>query len=110
MILHDQITRVRAPLISAGYGNNKRDWSTATGATFRVHWSTRVVDEVVGDEARTVTRAKIMGGPELDIVNTDRITFQGETFEVDGDVMRSYRRGALHHVRAMLKRIVTGGA
>jgi hypothetical protein len=75
-----------------------------------VHWSARAVDEVVGDDARTVTRGKIMGGPDLDLESSDRIQFDGDTYEVDGDVMRSFQRGQLHHVRAFLKRITTTGA
>jgi hypothetical protein len=106
--LHDTITRVRAPLVAASYGNRKRDWAAATEQDFLVHWSTKTVDEVVGDEARTVVRGKVFGGPDLDLEATDRVVFQGETFEVDGDVMRSYRQGVLHHVRAMLKKISTG--
>lgn len=108
MQLHDPITRLRAPLVSAGYGNTSRNWAAATSVDFLVHWSTKAVSEVVGDEAKTVTRGKVFGGPDLDLESTDRIVFAGETYEVDGDVMRSYRQGQLHHVRAMLRRITTG--
>jgi hypothetical protein len=103
--LHDTITRLRAPLVSAGYGNSARDWSAATGTEFTVHWSARAVSEVVGDEPRTVTRGKILGGPDLDLEASDRVLFDGDTYEVDGEIMRSYRQGQLHHVRAMLRRI-----
>lgn len=108
MQLHDTITRLRAPLTSAGYGNQSRNWAAATSTDFVVHWSTKAVDEVIGDEPRTVTRGKIFGGPDLDLLATDRVLFDGDTYEVDGDVMNSYRQGQLHHVRAMLRRITTG--
>lgn len=104
MQLHDTITRLRAPLVSSGYGNQARNWAAAASQDFVVHWSTKTVSEVVGDEPRTVTRGKIFGGPDLDLEPTDRVLFQGDTYEVDGDVMRSYRLGQLHHVRAMLRR------
>lgn len=105
MILHDEITRLRAPLVSAGYGNQARDWTAATSTTFLVHWSARSEQEVVGDEARTVSRVKILGDPDLDLEPTDKILFGGDTYEVDGEIMRSFRRGQLHHLRAFLRRI-----
>jgi hypothetical protein len=111
MILHDLITRLRAPLVSAGYGNEARDWAAAVPQEFRVHWSpggtnARGSTESVGDEAQLVTRAKVFGDPGLDLKSTDRVVGpDGETYEVDGDVMRSYRRGQPHHVRAFLRRI-----
>lgn len=110
MQLHDSITRLRAPLVSAGYGNQSRNWAAAVSAAFLVHWSAKAVSEVVGDEARTVTRGKIFGGPDLDLEASDRVVFDGDTYEVDGDVMRSYRQGQLHHVRAFLRRITTTGS
>jgi hypothetical protein len=107
--LHDRITRLRAAIVSDGYGNGKRDWTAVSSADFLVHWSAKSVAEVVNDEPQTITRAKIFGGPDLDLEVTDRVLFNGDTYEVDGDIMRSYRRGNLHHVRAMLLRIVTTG-
>ena len=62
-------------------------------------------DEVVGDEPQTVTRGKIFGGPDLGLESTDRVRFRDDTYEVDGEVMESFRQGQLHHVRAMLRRI-----
>jgi hypothetical protein len=105
--LYDQITRLRAPLVSAGYGNQQHDWAAATSVTFLVHWSAKGEQEVVGDEARTVSRVKIFGGPDLDLEPTDRVLFGGDTYEVDGEIMRSFQRGQLHHLRAFLRRITT---
>lgn len=108
MIVSDRITRRRAPLTSGGYGNQVRDWSAAVDTQARVQWSAQAVSEVVGDEARTVTRVKILGGPDLDLDATDRIVGpDGHLYEVDGEVMHSYLRGRLHHVRAYLRRIAT---
>jgi hypothetical protein len=110
LILHDPIVVQRAPLTSGAYGNQARNWAAMTTAEFLVHWSAKSVTEVVGDEAKTVTRGKVFGGPDLDLEATDRVVFAGETYEVDGDIMRSYRYGQLHHVRAFLKRIATTAA
>jgi hypothetical protein len=107
VILHDSITVQRAPLVTGSYGNSSRNWAAATSTDYLVHWSAQSVSEVIGDEARTVTRGKIFGGPDLDLEATDRVLFDGDTYEVDGDVMRSYRQGQLHHIRAFLRRITT---
>jgi hypothetical protein len=107
-ILHDTITRLRAPLVSSGYGNQARDWDNATSADFLVKWSHKSVAEVVGDEPQTTTRAYVFGNPDLDLEATDRVIGpDGFTYELDGEVMRSYVRGQLHHVRAYLRRVAT---
>ena len=107
-LLHEQITRLRAPLVSSGYGNSERNWAAAASMAFLVKWSHKAVSEVVGDEPRTVTKAYVFGNPDLDLEATDRIVGpDGLTYEVDGEVMHSYVRGQLHHVRAFLKRIAT---
>jgi hypothetical protein len=106
VLLGTEIIRLRAPLIDAGYGNQSRDWANAVSETFWVHWSHKAGSEVVGDEPQIVARVKILGGPDLDLEATDRVTGpDGLTYEVDGQVMRSYPRGQLHHVRAFLRRI-----
>jgi hypothetical protein len=106
MILADPITRLRAPLVSSGYGNQARDWTAATSQLFLVHWSPTSVSEVVSDEPQTVNRIKLLGNPDLDLKATDRVVGpDGNTYEVDGEVMLSFRRGQLHHVRAYLRRI-----
>jgi hypothetical protein len=108
VILSEPITRLRAPLVSGGYGNSSRDWTAATSTDFLVKWSHKAVAEVIGDEARTTTKAYVFGNPDLDLESTDRVVGpDGLTYEVDGDVMRSYVRGQLHHVRAYLRRIET---
>lgn len=107
MNLYDAITRLRAPLAAGPYGNQARDWSTPASAGYLVHWSAKVVAEVVGDEAQTTIRAMIFCGPDVDLEPTDRVVFEGVTYEIDGDIMRSFRRGQLHHIRAYLKRIST---
>lgn len=109
MLLHDPITRLRAPLVAGPYGNQSRDWTAATSAAFLVKWSFKAVSEVVGDEARTVTRGYVFGTPDLDLDAADRVVGpDGLTYEVDGLIMTSYVRGQLHHKRAYLRRITTG--
>jgi hypothetical protein len=108
VILRETITRLRAPLTSDGYGNQSRNWSSATSTDFAVKWSHKAVTEIVGDEPRTSTKAYVFGGPDLDLASTDRVVGpDGLTYELDGEVMTSYVRGQLHHVRAYLRRFAT---
>jgi hypothetical protein len=108
MILNEAITRLRAPLVSSGYGNSERNWAAAVSTLLYVKWSQKSVSELVGDEPRTDTRAYIFGDQYLDLVSTDRVIGpDGLTYELDGDLMRSYVRGQLHHVRAYLRRTTT---
>lgn len=110
MILPDVITRLRAPLVSAGYGNSSYNWAAATSTDFSVKWGWETTTEVIGDEARTITRGKVFGGPDLDLEATDRVLYRGDTYEVDGEVRLSTDgRGNPHHVRAKLRRITTTG-
>lgn len=105
-ILRDKITRLRAPLVSAGYGNERRDWDAAVPSSHLVKWSHKAVSEQVGDEAQTSTRGYVFGNPDLDLQSTDRVVGpDGLTYEVDGEIMRSYVRGQPHHVRAFLRRV-----
>jgi len=107
-ILRETITRLRAPLVSAGYGNQARDWANAAPQEFLVKWSHRSVTEQVGDEPQTTTSGYVFGNPDLDLLATDRVIGpDGHTYEVDGEVKYSYVRGVLHHVRADLRRIAT---
>jgi hypothetical protein len=108
VILSEEITRLRAPLTTDGYGNQTRNWATAVSTLYLVKWSHKAVTEVVGDEPRTITKAYIFGDADLDLESTDRVIGpDGLTYELDGELMRSYVRGELHHVRAYLKRTET---
>jgi hypothetical protein len=108
VILNEAITRVRAPLTADAYGNQTRNWATATSTDFLVKWSHKAVSEVVGDEPRTTMKGYVFGNPDLDLVSTDRVVGpDGLTYELDGDLMRSYVHGQLHHVRAYLRRTTT---
>lgn len=110
MILHDPITRLRASVAAGPYGNQTPNWSSPATADYLVHWSAKSVSEVVGDQARTITRVMIFCNPDVDLEATDRVVFEGDTYEIDGDIMRSFRRGQPHHVRAFLRRIATTGS
>lgn len=108
-LLADSVTRRRAPLISSGYGNEARDWTAATSQVYAARVSVVSSTEVVANEPRTVTRWKCTVGPEADLAATDRIEWDGQTYEVDGDVERHKGRSpAVHHQTVTLKRVAPG--
>lgn len=104
-MLSDMITRVRAPLIAAPYGNASPDWANATSTDYPCYVSFVSSTEDVVNLDQTQTRAKVSLPPDADIEPTDRMVYRGSTYEVEGDVMPSMRRGVLHHQRVVLKRV-----
>lgn len=107
-LLADEVTRLRAPLTSAGYGNQARDWSAPASATYPARVSVVSSTEDVSGEPRTVTRWKCTVGPDADLAATDRIEWDSLVYEVDGDVERHKSPRGLHHQTVILKRVATG--
>lgn len=107
-LLTDTITRRRAPLTSAGYGNQKRDWAAATSQAYPARVSPVSSTEDVVEQPRTVTRWKCTVGPDADLAATDRIDWDGSTYEIDGDVERHKGLRGLHHQTVVLMRVAAG--
>jgi hypothetical protein len=104
-MLADTITRLRAPLVAGGYGNQDRDWANAVPEDLACYVSFVSSTEEVVNLAETQTVGKVTVGPDADIEPTDRIVHLGLTYEVEGDVMPSLRRGVLHHHRFRMRRV-----
>ena len=115
LLFHQTLVRVRAPLVSDRYGNQKPDWADAARvsvlgvniqpAAARVPAS----EEQTVDRQTTVTRWLLQTAPgvDLDLLETDRIEWDGMVLEVDGKVGRwpdPFGPGA-HHVEAELKEV-----
>jgi hypothetical protein len=107
-LLTDSVTRRRAPLTSAGYGNQARDWTTATSQAYPARVSPVSSTEQVVEQPRTLTRWKCTVGPTADLASTDRIEWDGATYEIDGDVERHKSPRGLHHQTVILMRVATG--
>lgn len=108
MILRDQVVRRRAALVSSGYGNQAPDWPNATSVTYPAEVQPISSTEDVVDQDRTVTRWRLFLDSAADVVATDRIEWDGNTYQVDGDVERWKRRGILHHLEAVLLKVTQG--
>ena len=104
-----QIGIVTPAIVTDRYGSETKDWEAAVtviaDARMRQRSSVETAD---GREARTSTWF-VMTPPAKPIEALDRITFDGRTFEVHGDIVEAFDLGAgvTHHYEAELK-IVEG--
>ena len=108
MLLSDSIVRRRAPLVTGAYGKQVRDWAQATSVTYQAEVQPVSSTEDVVNAAETETRWRIWLHPSADLAASDRVVWDGATYEVDGDVERWKERGRLHHLRAVLVRVAQG--
>lgn len=108
MLLYDKVTRLRADEIDDGYGNKTIDWENADSVEYPAEVQPLSSTEDVADQQRTDTRWRLWLGPAADLVATDRIEWDGEIYEVEGDVERWKQRGQLHHLKAVLMKVTQG--
>lgn len=103
------VTIVRAASKPADYGNaTELDWTNTT-RTETDGWSVQPApsDEFTIDRDTFTTRWLAYGPPSVDVSAFDRIEWQGDTYDIDGDVMR-WSFGALSHVVINLRRSEEG--
>ncbi|MEU0940300.1 hypothetical protein [Embleya sp. NPDC005971] len=104
---------VRAPVVADRYGSERRDWAAATrstvdGVNVQPAAPPAQSTEYTQDRQTTATgwRLYTPRGMDLDLLETDRVEYDGMTLEVDGKVGRWPRPGGgVHHVEAELVEI-----
>lgn len=98
----------RAPLVADGKGNQIRDWTTATTSSSPYAYVQPVSsDENDLNQDRIVSRWRIFLPSAADVLATDRIVFDGETYQIDGEV-QTWDTGRPHHAEAYLKKVAGG--
>lgn len=99
------ITVVRAGTKPADYGTGTvLDWDAATGAVVEgCSVQPAPADEFTIDRDTFTTRWVAYAPSDADITALDRIEWNGDTYEVDGDVLR-WEFGALSHIVVNLRR------
>ena len=108
MILRDTVTRTRAAQATDAYGNQQPDWNNTISAAYPAAVGPVGTDEQVVDEQRTVSRWRMFLQPDADVIATDRITWDGATYEIDGDVQLWKRGRRAHHKEALLIKVTQG--
>jgi hypothetical protein len=101
------VAAVRAPLITDGKGNQIRDWAHATSKSYAAWVQPDNSLEQTVNQERIVSRWRIFTEPAADILPTDRVTWQGKTFQVDGEIQGWDIGNGVHHHEGYL-RLVTG--
>jgi hypothetical protein len=105
-VLHDSITRTRGTLV----GGTEIDWSTpgADPASYAAEVFAPSSDEDVVFAQRVSAQYVCQAVPAADIVPTDRIAWQGDTYEIASGVDKLSAHGTVRHLKFLLRR-VTGG-
>lgn len=86
----DEATVLRAPLITKN-GMEKRDWENAASHIIKnVKVTAQATSREFGDRVTQATdRRTLRANYEADIVPGDRIIWNGDTYEIDGEVFHT---------------------
>lgn len=104
----DEVVVRRATLSTADrYGKRARDWSAATSHTVAgVSVQALSAVEQVNDREYAATRVRMYAPYDADINATDRVTWRGNEFEVDGEPFQwADDVGQADHLYVILKRL-----
>ena len=86
----ETVTVVRAGLVDDGYGNQVRDWSTATrtpydGCAVAQGARDRITEDLTGDRNVIVSDLVVFMPSGADVLATDRLEVRGRDYEVVGE-------------------------
>ncbi|NJQ14223.1 hypothetical protein [Streptomyces bohaiensis] len=108
----DRLTRVRADVVADAYGNPTRDWPNAVRAELPGEWRVQPMPGVDVDTAETLPRdgldrsRRAYGPLDADVLATDRIEWDGETWVISGEIGRHRSpTGAIDHTVMTLTRM-----
>lgn len=86
------------------YGNSEPDWSAATSTQVPgCNVQPLSVTEVTVGRETLVSRWQLFAPPDTDLLATDRVQYDGATYEVDGEAQR-WGTGARGYVTAVLRK------
>lgn len=105
MLFADSVSRLRSTTVEDDYGNLIRVWSGATPVVYAAEVQPLSATENTVDQDRLETRWRMWLYPTADVVATDRIVWDGDTYEIQGDIERWKIKGRLHHLKAILSKV-----
>lgn len=108
MRYHDEVTRARAALVPGPYNSQVPDWPGAGRDRFPASVQPLSSSEDVVQQQRTETRWRVFTVPGAQFRATDRVEWDGGTYEVDGDVEVHKRAGITHHLELVISRVEQG--
>lgn len=106
-LLSQQITILTPTATTDTYGNTVADWENATERTVAAYVRPAPASENVADR-NAVTATWQVHTNDLEITALDRVRFDGEVYEVDGqpNVWQVNPRGGVGHTKLLLRRTV----
>lgn len=105
MRLTQTVTRLRGTVIAGPYGSTDEiDWSNPITAVYAAEVQPLSSEENVVLQQRVETRWRAFLPPEADVLATDRIAWDGATYEIDGEPEQWKRCGIVHHLELILRR------
>ena len=105
-LLVHTVTIVHPGTTTDGYGDTVADWSGATEETSPARVTQRTATEDNNGRAATITEWRLLLPATATIAAADRVTWNGDTFEVVGDPVEAVRRSAtVHHVEVTLRKV-----
>lgn len=102
--LRDSITRQRGTITAT----SEIDWTSPASATYAAEVFAPLSNEDVTFAQRVEAEYVCQADAAADIVPTDRIVWQGDTYEIVTSVDKLSAHGTVRQLRFMLRR-VTGG-
>ena len=100
------VTRVRAATTTDGHGNTIFNWGAASSSDIG-GCGVQPLDgseNSLGRDAVT-TLLKLYAPPDADLLSTDRIVYDGVTYEIEGSVQILDALHALSHKKCFLRRV-----
>lgn len=106
MIFPHEITRLRAPLVADDYGTpeSKRDWDNAAETEMRGFVQPMETTEIADGREASVVRHQLFAPAGSDLLASDRVQYDGDTYELTGDGQSWNMRG-LGYVSVVMQKV-----
>jgi hypothetical protein len=108
-LLSQEITVLTAPLAVDDYGNRVPDWAAATERTVAAYVRPAPASENVADRSAVEAQWQVHTN-DLNVGALDRVVFDGETYEIDGQplIWKVDPEGATGHAKFLLRKVAGG--
>ena len=105
-LLSQEIVIRSAPLATDVYGNQVPDWASATSRTAAAYVRPAPASENVADRNAVEAQWQVHTN-DLAVTALDRVDFDGETYEIDGQplIWKVDPEGATGHAKFLLRRV-----
>ena len=103
-MLRDSIVRQRGTLV----GGTETDWTTPTTATYAAEVFSPTSNEDVVFAQRVEAQYVVQAVAEADIVPTDRVVWQSDSYEIVSGIDKLSAHGQVRQLRFLIRKISGG--